>query len=182
MDIRDFEIIVQFKIRGLTMSTLEQQLGRGARDDDLEAVFMIFVEPKYLIRNQRAAVEKTAQKRALESSSDGSRKRPRLAGSEQIYPMSGTPDNETDTTVDKSGPTNASNQVKSLEDLIQDRRSAYIAFHVSQMKTDGIRRTAHLASDELEPAVHDLVNAEEIGMDCRRVPMNIESKNDKLRE
>ncbi|KAH9936346.1 P-loop containing nucleoside triphosphate hydrolase protein, partial [Fomitopsis serialis] len=46
IDIKDIELIIQWKLT-CNMETLWQRFGRGARDPALEALAIIFVEPKY---------------------------------------------------------------------------------------------------------------------------------------
>lgn len=72
-------------------------------------------------------------------------------------------------------------QSKTFEELLLERKRAYHVFHASQNRVF-TRRAAQLASAELEPAISDMVNADEIGLNCRCIPKNIEAKNDGLCE
>lgn len=184
MDIRDFEIIVQFRVHKLTMCALVQRLGRGARDPNLEAVFLLLVEPKYFERNRKASSKRAEKRRAEPSTSiDQPRKRRRLAGFEQIYPDSESQEprveiiGETESQVPPGA-----RQTQSLEELLQQRRRAYASFHVSQMSSKGKKTFEAPSTADLEPPIYDIVNADEVGIDCRRIPINIEFENDKLRE
>lgn len=166
------------------MPTLEQRLGRAGRDPDKEALFLFYVERKYFLRNQKTASEKVIGKKrtSQDDLSDVARKRSRLAGSEQIYPRVPGPSNEASIPLQTEQSVSVSEaQSKTFEELLLERKRAYHVFHASQNKVF-TRRAAQLASAELEPAISDMVNADEIGLNCRRIPKNIEAKNDGLCE
>lgn len=48
MDIRNFLLVMQWKVHALNAVSLAQRLGRAARDAALKAIFIIFAEGKYI--------------------------------------------------------------------------------------------------------------------------------------
>lgn len=78
MDISDVVRIYQWRVRRLTMCAMWQRKGRAARNLLLHAIFVLFVESKYFLKNETAS---RASKRVAGINSSQSRKRTCVEGS-----------------------------------------------------------------------------------------------------
>lgn len=171
MDISDVVRVYQWRVRRLTMCSMWQRKGRAARDLMLRAIFVLFVESKYFLKNQIAS---RASKRVAGINNSQSRKRARVDGStvidRQIDNAAG--DLEAVPAEEGTGP-----RPESLEELFANRRRAYTEHQVALRRQP---RQTKGEVKELDPALHDVINAREMGFTCRLQPAGIYFEEDRI--
>lgn len=174
MDIADFLFVGQWKVERLTMCSFMQRLGRAARSLSLRATFVLFVEPKYFDYRRQL----TTRKRTLHGPDGPEGPEQHPCSPSQIPSNNGAPSQGLD---NQMQPTDASSRVRTLDEIKEDRNAVYAEFfHTSQ----AILATSSANSKPtgvIEPAIEDIVNAEDRELDCRRTPEDITFENGKLR-
>lgn len=166
MDISNFLFVGQWKVSGLTMSTLLQRLGRAARDLLLHAIFALFVESKHFDHER----SKISQKRPADTQ----------AALVQHPCSPSQPHNGSSTNT--AGPSSSRalitlNRPRTFTELKRERKAAY-AEHYRSSQIPTTRRSAKSKPvDELDPAVDDLVNSR---FGCCRIPCIISFDNDEV--
>lgn len=173
MDISDFVFVGQWRVHRLNLCSMDQRLGRAARNPNILAVFVLFVEKTYFIKNQRGYNKKTAAKRVSGANGDRPRKRSRLE--ELVASIDRTVDEETEIESVLAQTGTGSTLVGSLSELIASRRKLYNEYQLA------IRNGGLKAGDKgFDPALFDLINAPEVGFTCRRQPRDIYFEEDIL--
>lgn len=171
MDISDVVRVYQWRVRRLTMCAMWQRKGRAARNLMLRAIFVLFVESKYFLKNQTAS---RASKHVAGINNSPSRKRARVDGSAVIDRQIDNAAGEIEAVPAQEG--NGPGPTGSLEELFANRRRAYIEYQVALRRQPQTKREAK----ELDPALHDLINAREMGFTCRLQPAGIYFEEDRL--
>lgn len=168
MDISDFLFVGQWKAEHLTICSFGQRLGRAARLLSLRATFVLFVEPKYFDYRKQAVPRKRPP--------DGSIQHPCSPSQPSEAPLTSRSDasNHPREPGDHLPSTALPVQSRTLDELKVKRNAVYAEFY----RTQSVKSKN---TNELEPPIDDIVNTEERGLDCRRIPGDITFENSKLR-
>lgn len=198
MDLASIKIVGQWRIRLVKVSTYWQRVGRGARDRNLTAVGIIFVESKYLDRVQKEKEEKqaaaavAAQNRKRKKPPDGNAPRPAKrrpvadveasANSSAVVPgQQATTPADRDITMTNEGDESVGSTPMLVDEdaqcfkLTEERRTSY---HKKPPKPKGKLFKAPV-EDEIDFVMSEVVNAEYRGLTCRRVPIKLMFNSDK---
>lgn len=170
MDISDFLFVGQWKVEHLTICSFGQRLGRAARLLSLRATFVLFVEPKYFDYKKQAIPRKRPPDKSIQHPCSPSQpsETPLTSRSNASDHSEGSDAHLHSTTLPV--------QLRSLDEVKGDRNAVYAEFY-----RKGAAAIKSKPSNELEPPIDDIVNAEDRGLDCRRIPGDISFENSKLR-
>ena len=169
MDIPDFELVVQYRVHKLTMCSLLQRMGRGAHDPSRKAVFIILAESKFFIRNQKDDAHKKRPHSNAQAKTQNKRQRTRLCS--EIAPEGRGSD----------GQSNLLHTVMSFDEFLESRQRAYILYQQTHNSASETANVEPMGPEDLDPALSDLINADIIGLSCRRIPITLVFRNNALR-
>lgn len=180
MDISDFLFVRQWKVEHLSMCSFGQRLGRAARVLSLRATFVLFAESKYFDYRRQTI----PQKRAADTP-DGPIQHPCIPNQSREAPVRhsiATPrlegsGSQARVTIERT-------RSRSVDEVKAERNAVYAEFFRSRQVLMAQAKSSNSKSkpvNELEPAIEDIINAEERDLNCRRIPGDITFENSKLR-
>lgn len=169
MDISDFVRVYQWRVRRLTLCAMWQRKGRAARNPLLQAIFVLFVESKYFLKNQASS---RASKRVAGINNSQSRKRIRVNESSVVDRQVDSAAGELEAVPAQED--TGSVPMGSLQDLFTNRRKAYNEYQAA------LRRLKKGEDMDIDPALHDVINAPVVGFTCRLQPPAIYFEEDRI--
>lgn len=181
MDIRNFLLVMQWKVHALNAVSLAQRLGRAARDAALKAIFIIFAEGKY-IEDKGAEGQKKRGSDDTVVPGQPSRKARRAESGRRINTDKENRPESTPSNVDQTQPETsiASTPQQDIDTLMRERAIAYTAFYRElSAPTRGGQGTKNRGTGP-DAIVRDVINAPYNGIRCRRRPLNVFYENEGL--
>ncbi|KAJ3559557.1 hypothetical protein NM688_g273 [Phlebia brevispora] len=173
IDLPDICLVIQWRVARVTMCALWQRLGRGGRNQSLEATAIVFVEAKYFdTERQRKEARKRSRrektnKRKRKKRDDGQRDEAREGGE-----LHGQEEGDSDVELEDA-PGTDENRIMDPDEVpggllpeeILEARKLLYAEQARQEKSNGMKRKQ---TDQLDMELDDFINADIRGLQCRR--------------